>query len=86
MILSGAIFVGGAVGFEALGGLRRTVLENQFLASALASQPDPIYMALTTVEELLEMLGIALFVYTLLRHYEQKFGALKIRIVGPPFA
>lgn len=54
-ILSGAVYTGGAAGVEVLTGFYEA-----------SSGKDLIYWALSTVEELLEMLGMALFAYSLI--------------------
>ena len=74
MVLSGAIFVAGAVGFEVLGGFR------QEKVLSVPSNPDPVYFALMTVEESLEMLGMALFNYTLLDHIRSEFGRFTFQL------
>ncbi|NKB60485.1 MAG: hypothetical protein GKS00_29615 [Alphaproteobacteria bacterium] len=79
LILSGAIFTGGALGFEALGGLR--IEQIGYYASVVhTSKPDLIYFLLMTCEETMEMVGIALFLYTLLRHFERNFGTLTVNV------
>ncbi|MFK5937894.1 MAG: hypothetical protein QM497_05785 [Sulfurimonas sp.] len=59
-ILSGSIFVLGAIGIEMFGG------ENVELMKG--SNDSLHYAVLYTIEETLEMLGIALFIYTLLTY------------------
>ena len=69
-IVSGSIYVTGAIGFELLGGQQ-------------AEQVGPsglMYSLFYTCEELLEMLGIALFIYTLLTYLVNKFEIMKIHI------
>jgi hypothetical protein len=66
MILSGLIFVTGALGFEILSHGHAVV----------HGQENALYAMLATIEESLEMLGIALFIYTLLLH---------IRSIAPQF-
>ena len=59
IILSFTLFIAGSVGVE------MTVFH------ALKIEPDPknpVYFALTTLEESLEMIGIAIFNYALIRH------------------
>jgi hypothetical protein len=73
MIVSGAVFVGGALGFEILGGLRHEVVRST------VQKPDPVYLALVAGEETLEMLGMALFGYALLDHLRAQFGRLTFR-------
>ena len=55
-LVSGAIFVSGAIGLELLGGRH----------AELYGINNLHFSILTTFEELLEMVGIALFIYTLL--------------------
>lgn len=73
MLASGAIFVLGALGFEVLQVLRHEVVRST------ASRPDAVYFALVAAEETLEMLGMALFGYTLLDHLRIQFAALNLR-------
>lgn len=64
MVTSGATYVAGALGFEALGGLR-------FEAEQLELAPgrmDVTFVLLFTCEELLEMLGMALFLFAVRDH------------------
>lgn len=67
-ILSGGIFVLGAIGFEALGGL------------PILWSNRTIYGLVLTCEELLEMVGIAFFIYTLISYITNQFGKIKISI------
>lgn len=75
MLLSGFIFVGGAVGFEILSGF---YLDKN--PDAFSNGPSIIYYTIVTIEEALEMLGIAVFIYTLLRYVEKYFSTLNIRL------
>lgn len=69
--LSGFIFVSGAIGFEMLGSkLAETPENNKILLSSI----------LYTCEELLEMLGAAVFLYALLTYIVSEFDALRITI------
>ena len=72
-IASGLIYVGGAIGFEMLGAA-------EFISDrrAATSWRSLSYLMLTTVEELLEMLGISLFIYSLLKYISMVFGPLSI--------
>lgn len=54
---AGVLFVSGAIGMEMLAA-----------ASSLLDKTDILYVLSTTVEETLEMLGIAVFLYTLLAY------------------
>jgi hypothetical protein len=56
-IVSGAVYVGGGIGVE---------IVSQLYADA-SGKWDPIYAALATLEETLEMLGVALLIYALLQ-------------------
>ena len=69
-IMSGAIFVLGAIGFELLGGRH----------ADLYGTNNAIYSVITTCEELLEMLGIAIFIYTLLTYIIDQFESAVITI------
>jgi len=67
--MSGTIFIAGAIGFEVIAGL------NYFFQG----HTDTIgYALIVTVEELLEMLGMALFIYSLLLYITTEFKALTI--------
>jgi hypothetical protein len=61
-IAAGGIFVLGALGFEMLNG---AVYER---LGDVAANFDPLYQALMTAEELLEMLGVVLFIYALVAY------------------
>jgi len=67
-IFSGIIFITGAIGFEILSGLRA---ESVGYANAG-------YAFIYTIEEFLEMLGIALCAYSLLKHIEHSIGNMRI--------
>lgn len=67
-MLSGAIFVTGAVGFEFFGGNH----------VKLYGEENFIFSLFYTCEEFLEMLGIALFIYTLLSYIPTQLGSLTI--------
>ena len=69
-ILSGATFVLGAIGLEMLGA-RHTELQGR---------DNITYWIITTCEELLEMLGISLFIYTLLRYIVTNYGGITISL------
>lgn len=69
-IVSGAIFVLGAIGFEMLGGRH----------DELYGGSDAIYAMLYTCEEFLEMLGVVIFIYALLTYITTQFNGLKITI------
>ena len=57
-LISGAIYVGGAIGIEMIGGYH----------SEAYGEDTPLYSLITTIEESMEMLGIVLFIYALLSY------------------
>ena len=73
-IVSGSIFVLGAIGFELIGGKTAehgVSMDNSMLVSVLY-----------TCEETLEMLGIALFIYTLLSYIVNHLDNVTVKIVN----
>ncbi len=70
-LLSGAIFVGGAIGVEMISGYYSYYYGEATWGNAL----------ITTVEEVLEMLGIVLFIYALLQYIKSHIGVIRLRIV-----
>lgn len=70
--LAGFIFVSGAIGIEALTGWHVT---------AVGGDKNLVYEILYTIEELLEMVGIVLFIYALLNHIS-RYTHLATIIVG----
>jgi hypothetical protein len=71
-MVSGSIFVLGAVGFEMLGGRHKD----------LYTEETNMYIVYFTFEELLEMSGISLFIYTLLRYISDYIGKIKVSFVS----
>ncbi len=71
-ILSWAIFVTGAIGFEMLGARHYESY----------GEGNVVFSLFYTCEELLEMLGIALFIYTLLTYVSNEFQYLKATVRG----
>jgi len=69
-LVSGIIFISGAIGFEMIGG--RHVY--------LYGGNDIIYSFYYTCEESLEMLGISIFIYTLLSYIVDQFEFIKITL------
>jgi len=69
-VVSGAVFVSGALGFEMVGGIY----------SELYGENNLLYASIYTCEEFLEMLGIAIFIYTLLRYINSQFKTLTITV------
>lgn len=74
--VAGALFVFGAVGFEAMGGV---YLEE-------GSSKSLVLMMLTMTEEGLEMFGIALFNYALLDLIATRLGGLRFSLDADPVA
>ena len=62
MIISGVVFVGGAVGVEMITGLYLD--KNQLFTSQQLYESISVFI-LYSVEETLEMLGVSYFIYTL---------------------
>ncbi|MSP84107.1 MAG: hypothetical protein EXQ94_14685 [Alphaproteobacteria bacterium] len=60
MLLAGAIFIAGAVGFEMLGGWR--------YEAVAGDMNDPVFIILSTCEETLEIAGMSLMLFTLVRY------------------
>ena len=77
LVLSGAVFITGAVGLEAAMGF---YIES--VTGPWTLWQNTVAFILSACEETMEMLGIALFLYGLLRHFERHFGALTLR--APP--
>jgi len=69
-LLSGTIYISGAIGFELIGGLR----------AESHGFNNLVYSLITTTEELLEMLGIALFIYSLLVYITEQFNHFTVNI------
>ena len=76
-LMAGAIYVGGAVGFELIGGNYAEVHGDENLG----------YSALVTVEEGMEMGGVIVFIWAVLAHLAEKYGEVRFRLrTGPPAA
>lgn len=70
--LGAALYLGGAIGMELLGGAHYEVYGDQTV----------VYSALTTVEETMEMAGVVVFIRGLLLHAQEHAHGLRIRIAG----
>lgn len=77
-ILSGTVYVGGALGFEVLEGLYFDLTER-------VEAGFIYYVFLAGTEDCLEMLGLVLFMMTLFSYMEGKGFNLTIRIEDNPF-
>jgi hypothetical protein len=73
-LLSGGLFVLGALGFEMLDG---KIVEQIGEANALF---DPLYQCLMTCEEGLEMLAIVLFIHSLLQYLNHHHGMTELKL------
>ncbi|MEX0604282.1 MAG: hypothetical protein WD623_11215 [Marinobacter sp.] len=69
---AGTLFVGGAIGVEMIGGW--------YYESNGATS---IYGIIYTLEELMEKLGIATFIYGLLDYMTRRFGSIQTQILSP---
>jgi len=67
-ITAGTLFVGGAVGIEVFSAYEADLRGSETI----------MYSVLYTLEELCEMVGIALFCYALMRYIETEYGYLRI--------
>ncbi len=65
LLVSGAIYVGGAIGMDVLGGMR----------ASLPGEASLHHELFVGVAEILEMLGIALFLTTMLEYRRRQVGA-----------
>ena len=73
-VAAGALYVGGALGMEMIGGL---VDQTYGTAGAL-------YLLSTTLEETLEMTGVVLFIYAVLRYLSVELHEPRIQISRQP--
>jgi len=69
-VWGGIVFVAGAVGAEMLGGWY----------SELHGNAHPVYVAIQTIEEVFEMLGVLIFVSGLLTYIDRRPGGLHLYI------
>mgnify|MGYP003649496191 CR=1 FL=1 len=69
-LVSGATFILGAIGFELFGGRHFELYGNN----------NATYALFQTCEESLEMLGIAIFIYTLLTYIVDQLGSFQITL------
>jgi hypothetical protein len=71
-IIAGVLYILGAVGLEAVSGKVFTDYGSNTL----------LYSLLTNVEEILEMVGILLFIYALLLYYKLNYSSFNISIIN----
>lgn len=69
-VIAGSLYVGGAIGFEMIGGA---------IAAEIGTQTIP-YAIAQTIEETLEMVGIVLFLRALASYAQQQFGHIELRL------
>lgn len=69
-LIAGGVFVGGAVGAELIGGA---------YSGALGAN-TPGFVAIMTLEETLEMVGLVLFAYAVLSYMASQFGDLHLSV------
>lgn len=68
--IAAALFLGGAIGIELVGG--------HYIE--LYGRRDPAYIISVTVEESLEMAGVIVFVHTLLKYIAREYNETRIRV------
>jgi hypothetical protein len=73
-ILAAAVFLSGAVGLEIVGGL--------YYESV--GEGDILFVIVESLEDLLEMAGVVIFIHALMYHICTEFGELRIRIAATP--
>ncbi len=69
-LFSGAVYIAGSIGGEFVGGYYQTLFD----------QEDLIYSLITNCEEILEMLGILSFIYTLFDYISKYLSNFRINI------
>ncbi|MFL5402639.1 MAG: hypothetical protein ACJ8BF_07460 [Gemmatimonadales bacterium] len=72
LLLAGAVYVGGAIGVEALSGKE----------ASLQGEHNLTYHMIITVEELLEMTGVIIFIYALLDYIGRQFPVIRLHVAG----
>jgi hypothetical protein len=71
-LISGALFITGSIGGEFIGGYFQTLYQGKNLS----------YAIVTNIEEIFEMTGVFVFIYTLLDYMSQHLTDLRIRIIN----
>ena len=74
MLLSGGVFVAAAAGLELLEEFRGLAIDGP-------RRLDPLFVLIATAQEFLELVGLSLFLYALLRHIELAFERVSVRVV-----
>lgn len=75
-IVAGALFVMGAIGLELLGGRQAEILKTQGSGSGAL-------VTFQTIEELLEMTGVVIFIHALTSYLASELGQLHLRFRSP---
>jgi hypothetical protein len=76
MVIAAVIlYLGGAIGFEMLGGVNAETYGRNNLT----------YLMITTVEESLEMAGVIVFIYALLGFLEDSYAEVRMRFISGNF-
>jgi hypothetical protein len=70
--MAGALFVGGALGVEAVSGKH----------ASLHGEQNLTYHLIITIEELLEMAGLVVFVYALLDYIGRQFANVGFHVTS----
>jgi hypothetical protein len=73
-VAAAVIYVGGAVGLEALSGRQ----------SSLHGEHNLAYHLIITAEELLEMTGVVVFIYALLDYISHQLGTVRLQVARQP--
>lgn len=76
VVLSAAVFLGGSLGMEMLGG---AYIAGGGGFDSIGYVPYPL------IEEAMEMFGTATFIYAMLRYLTEHFGSLELRLHGRGF-
>ena len=71
-ILAALIFLGGAIGFEMLSAQERDLI--------VGRNYTVLYCVLYSLEEFLEMVGVAVFIYALLKHLADESPVIRITL------
>ena len=74
LLLAGAVYVAGAVGFEAVGGI----------AAMMVGMDNWIYVVTYTIEETMEMLGVLLLIVTMLEYLRSLDPVPALEITSGP--
>jgi len=82
-IIAATLFVGGALGMEMIAGI---LVESNIHEGEAAGLGSLSHIAVQTVEETCEMLGIVVFIYALLCYIENRWGSFQVQFQSPQTA